>query len=202
MSRDRPDVVGFVETLRPGAIGPMELRNRVVLPAMDMNLCDDGEITDAEIAHYARRAAGGTGLIITGSGAVAFPLGAQSLRQPGLSDDRFVPGLRRLADAVHAEGARLCIQLTHHGKTARVDIAEGRPVPVPSLPERPLDLSALRDNTPDEVMAIAATTAGKTPEYRVADEDDLAILIDQFAEATRRVRDAGADAVEVHAAHG
>lgn len=198
----RSDVVGFVETLRPGRIGPMEVRNRVVLPAMDMNLCDDGVITDAEIAHYARRAAGGTGLIITGSGAVAFPVGAQSLRQPGLSDDRFVPGLRRLADAVHAEGARLCIQLTHHGKTARVDIAEGRPVPVPSLPGRPLDLSALRDNTPDEVMAIAATTAGKTPEYRVADEDDLAILIDQFAEATRRVREAGADAVEIHAAHG
>lgn len=198
----RRDVVGFVETLRPGRIGPMDVPNRVVLPAMDMNLCDDGEITDAEIAHYARRAAGGTGLIITGSGAVAFPVGAQSLRQPGLSDDRFIPGLRRLADAVHAEGARLCIQLTHHGKTARVDIAEGRPVPVPSVPERPLDLSALRDNTPDEVMAIAATTAGRTPEYRVADEDDLAILIDQFAEATRRVRDAGADAVEVHAAHG
>lgn len=200
--RERPDVVGFVETLRPGRLGPIELRNRIVLPAMDMNLCDDGEITDAEIAHYARRAAGGTAMVITGSGAIAFPVGAASLRQPGLSDDRFVAGLRRLADAVHREGSRLCIQLTHHGKTARVDIAADRPVLVPSEPDRALDLSALRDNTPDEVMAIAATTGGKTPRYHVADEDDLATLIDQFAAATTRAREAGADAVEVHAAHG
>lgn len=198
---DHHDVVGFTETLRPGRIGPLELRNRVLLPAMDMNLCDDGEITDGEIAHYARRAAGGAAMVITGSGAVAYPVGAASRHQPGLSDDRFVPGLRRLADAVHDAGSLLCIQLTHHGKTARIDIADGRELLVPSVPG-PMDLSALQDNTGDEVMALAAATEGKSPEYHVADEDDLAILVDQFAEATRRAREAGADAVEVHAAHG
>ena len=49
---------------------------------------------------------------------------------------------------------------------------------------------------------LLATTSGKLPTYREADEDDLAWLVNQFAEATRRVREAGADAVEIHAAHG
>src|SRR5690349_3201632 len=99
----------------------MTLSNRVVLPAMDMNVCVDGEIHQEEIDHYAARAAGGTGLIITGASAIAFPVGATSLKEPGLSDDRFIPGLKALADAVHAAGSKLCVQSTHHGKVARVD---------------------------------------------------------------------------------
>jgi len=192
----------FDHVLAPGRIGPLDLPNRVVMPAMDMNLCDDGAITDGEIAHYRTRAAGGTAMVITGSGAVAFPQGAASHRQPGLSDDRFVPGLARLVDAVNEVGGRICIQLCHHGKTARVDIAQGRPLLVPSVPEGTMDLSSLRDNTPDELGRLAATTGGKMPTYHEADDDDLLWLIDQFASATRRAREAGADAVEVHAAHG
>src|SRR3546814_2677469 len=84
---------------------------------MDMNHCDDGVITDTEIAHYAARARGGAAMIITGSGAVAFPVGAASRKQPGLSDDRFIPGLARLADAVHEAGSLLCVQMSHHGKS-------------------------------------------------------------------------------------
>jgi 2,4-dienoyl-CoA reductase-like NADH-dependent reductase (Old Yellow Enzyme family) len=195
-------VPSFDHVLRPGRIGPIELRNRIVLPAMDMNLCDHGMITDGEIAHYERRAAGGAALVITGSGAVAYPVGAASRHQPGLSDDRFVPGLTRLADAVHRAGSLLCIQLTHHGKTARVDMADGRPLLVPSVPEERLDLSALRDNTAEELAGLAAATEGKGPTYRQADEDDLAWVIDAFAAAARRSVAAGADAVEIHAAHG
>ena len=63
---------------QPGALGPLRLRNRIVMPAMDMNLCEEGAITDAEIAHYVRRAEGGTAMLITGSAAVAFPVGAAS----------------------------------------------------------------------------------------------------------------------------
>jgi 2,4-dienoyl-CoA reductase-like NADH-dependent reductase (Old Yellow Enzyme family) len=192
----------FEHLLRPGRIGPLRLSSRIVMPAMDMNHCDDGVITDAEIAHYRARAAGGAALVITGSGAISFPIGAASRKQPGLSDDRFVPGVARLADAVHGAGSLLCVQLTHHGKTARVDIAGDRPVLVPSCPVGKPDLSALRDNTPDELVRLAAATGGKLPAYREADKDDIAWLIGEFAAAARRVRDAGADAVEVHAAHG
>lgn len=200
--RLRSPATGFDHVLSSARIGPLELSNRIILPAMDMNLCDDGVITEAEIAHYVTRAAGGTAMVITGSGAVAFPVGAASHEQPGLSDDRFVAGIGRLADAVHGAGGLLCIQLCHHGKTARVDIAEDRPLLVPSVPEGGLDMSALVDNTPDEIMKLAATTGGKAGTHHEATEDDISWAIGEFAEAARRVRDAGADAVEIHAAHG
>ena len=188
--------------LSTGRIAGLELSNRVFLPAMDMNLCVEGEISDGEIAHYTARAAGGTAMVITGTGAVAWPLGATSRHQPAFSDDRFIPGIRRLADSVHSVGGRLCMQLCHHGKTASVDTADGRPQLVPSLLEGGSDMSALRDNPMDELMRLATATQGKKATYKVADEDDLAWVVDQFAAAARRVKAAGVDAIEIHAAHG
>lgn len=172
------------------------------MPAMDMNVCHDGVIVEEDVAHYVARAAGGTGMIITSASAVAFPVGAASLKEPGLSEDRFIPGLRALADAVHEAGSLLCVQATHHGKVARVDTAAGRPLLVPSLPLAPPDLSSLRDNTPGELTKMAAVTGGRQATYHEATEDDLIWLIDQFAQAARRVMEAGADAIEIHCAHG
>ena len=193
----------FEHLLSPGTIGPMRLANRVVMPAMDMNLCDEGAIEEHDVAHYAARAAGGTGLVITSAAAVAYPVGATSRKEPGLSDDRFLPGLRALADAVHAAGAKLCVQATHHGKMSKVDTADGRPLFVPSMPIGERDMSALRDNTPTELGAMAtAVSEGKTPTFREATEEDIAWLVGQFAAAARRVQQAGADAIEIHAAHG
>lgn len=192
----------FQHLLSPGVIGPMALANRVVMPAMDMNVCEDGIISDRDIEHYAARAAGGTGLVITSACAVAFPVGAASTKEPGLSEDKYVPGLRRLADAVHAAGSKLCVQATHHGKIAKVDIQSDRPLLVPSVPFERRDMSALRDNTPAELAAMAATTSGKSATFHEATEDDIAWLIEQFASAARRVAEAGADAIEVHCAHG
>src|SRR3546814_9022916 len=95
-------------------------------------------------------------MIITGSGAVAFPVGAASRKQPGLSDDRFIPGLARLADAVHEAGSLLCVQMSHHGKSARVDIADDRPVLLPSAPKGRPDLSSLQrsDEHPSELQSL------------------------------------------------
>jgi 2,4-dienoyl-CoA reductase-like NADH-dependent reductase (Old Yellow Enzyme family)/thioredoxin reductase len=169
---------------------------------MDMNVCHDGVIVEEDVAHYVARAAGGTGMIITSASAVAFPVGAASLKEPGLSEDRFIPGLRALADAVHEAGSLLCVQATHHGKVARVDTAQGRSLLVPSLPQQQPDLSSLRDNTPEELTKMASVTGGKQPTYHEASEEDIAWLIESFAQAARRVMEAGADAIEVHCAHG
>ena len=192
----------FNALLAPGRIAGLDLSNRVFLPAMDMNLCVEGEISDGEIAHYTARAAGGTAMVITGTGAVAWPVGATSRHQPAFSDDKFIPGIRRLADSIHAVGGTLCMQLCHHGKTASVDTADGRPQLVPSVLDAKPDLSALRDSPMSELMGLATATQGKKASYKVADEDDLAWVIDQFAQAARRVKEAGVDAIEIHAAHG
>ena len=192
----------FNALLAPGRIAGLDLSNRVFLPAMDMNLCVEGEISDGEIAHYTARAAGGTAMVITGTGAVAWPMGATSRHQPAFSDDKFIPGIKRLADSIHAVGGKLCMQLCHHGKTASVDTADGRPQLVPSLLDGKPDLSALRDCPMSELMGLATATQGKKTTYKIADEDDLAWVIDQFAQAARRVKQAGVDAIEIHAAHG
>ena len=67
-----------------GRIGPMETPNRIVLPAMDMNVSEHGEMEQTEIDHYVARTKGGAGLIITGACAIAFPHGAASMKQPAL----------------------------------------------------------------------------------------------------------------------
>lgn len=188
--------------LSPGRIGPMELANRVVLPAMDMNVCVDGEIEQADIDHYVARASGGTGLVITGASAVAFPVGATSTKEPGLSDDRFLPGLTALADAVHAAGSKLCVQSTHHGKVARIDTLNGRPLLVPSEPDYSVDMSALADNTGEELTRMGAVTAGRKPSHHEATAEDLAWLVETWADAATRVMRSGADAIEIHCAHG
>jgi 2,4-dienoyl-CoA reductase-like NADH-dependent reductase (Old Yellow Enzyme family)/NADPH-dependent 2,4-dienoyl-CoA reductase/sulfur reductase-like enzyme len=196
------DAVRFTRLLSPGRIGSLELRNRVVLPAMDMNLCDNGSVTAAEVDHYAARARGGTGLVITGTGAVAWPHGAASMHQPAFSDDAYIPGMARLAEAVHAEGGRVAMQLCHHGKVSTVDMAAGRPVLVPSVPVPAMDLSTLTECSPDELMALATASGGRAPQYQEATEEDLAWVVQAFADAARRVVAAGIDAIEVHAAHG
>ncbi|WP_244928831.1 FAD-dependent oxidoreductase [Nocardioides sp. W7] len=200
--RTRRTGQSFSHLLAPGRIGPITLPNRVIMPAMDMNVCHDGVIVDEDIEHYVARAAGGTGMIITSASAVAFPIGATSMKEPGLSDDKFIPGLKALADAVHDAGSLLCVQATHHGKVARVDTANGRPLLVPSEPNEPRDLSSLRDNTPDELAKMGSVTKGMPTTYKEATEEDIAWVIDQFAQAARRVMEAGADAFEIHCAHG
>ncbi len=169
---------------------------------MDMNHCDEGHITSAEVEHYSARAAGGCALVITGASAVSWPLGATSRKQPGLSDDSFLPGLRSLANGVHAAGGRVCVQLCHHGKTASVDSADGRAQLVPSTPPDRMDLRALADNPIDELMRLASASGGKAATYHSATADDLAWVVSQFADAAGRVQASGCDAVEIHGAHG
>ncbi|WP_455900983.1 oxidoreductase [Rhodococcus gordoniae] len=195
------DTRSYSHLLSAGTIGPITLDNRVVLAAMDMNLCEDGEIHQPDIDHFAARAAGGTGMIITGCCAVAYPLGCASEKEPGLSEDRFIPGLAALADAVHAAGSKLCVQMTHHGRVARIDTLEDRPMLVPSQPRPPSDMSAMIDCTPAELKKMAAIQGGKTSTYHEATHEDLAWLVRMFAEAAARVKAAGGDAVEIHCAH-
>ncbi|MGJ3404433.1 FAD-dependent oxidoreductase [Glutamicibacter sp. Je.9.36] len=192
----------FPHLMSEGRIGPMSTANRIVLPAMDMNVSEGGEIEQSEIDHYVARAAGGAGLVITGACAIAFPYGAASMKEPGLSDDKYIPGIKALADAIHAAGSKLCIQSTHHGKVARVDTANGRPVMAPNKPDYSYSMSALADCTPEELAKMGAATKGKQASYHEMAQEDIDWLIAAWADAAERVAKGGADAIEIHAAHG
>jgi 2,4-dienoyl-CoA reductase-like NADH-dependent reductase (Old Yellow Enzyme family)/NADPH-dependent 2,4-dienoyl-CoA reductase/sulfur reductase-like enzyme len=190
--------------LAPGRIGPVETRNCIVMPAMDQNTCDgDGLLTETTIDHYVQRARGGVGLVILETAAVAYPQGATSRNQPSLVDDRCLPGLRALAHSVHEHGTKVFVQMCHHGKTAGIDTIEGRPLWVPSLPmpkTNPMGLVA--DMTMDEMMKMGGRYAGHKATHHQPTTDELAWLVDQFADAAARVQAAGCDGVELHAAHG
>lgn len=188
----------------PGRIGSLELKNRLLQTAMGTNLANqDGTVSDDGIGFYAARAAGGTAMQIMGTVGVANPLGRLQVRQHAIANDSFIPGLKRLTDAVHAAGGRLCAQLNHGGLTSLYDMAAGRPVLVPSLPagggprgRKTLDQYML----PEELTAPKPQLTGM-PQFKEADEADIAWICRVFAEAAERAVQAGFDAIELHAGH-
>lgn len=188
--------------LSPGRIGTLELRNRIILSSMGTVLAeDDGTCGARIIAFNAARAKGGAALVNIGAVGVAYPAGLVMKNQVGISDDRFIPGLRDLARAVQAHGARIALQLQHGGPASTEDMIAGRPLLTASVPRGPA--SVLRDVLFDDEVADAAfghITAPVT--YREMDRHDIAAVIGLFAAAARRAVSAGVDAIELHAAHG
>ena len=190
--------------LSPGRIGPLATRNRIVMSPMGSNLAEaDGRIGERSIRYYEARARGGVGLIVVGVGAVAYPAGACIPRQVGLSDDAFLPGLVELARRVHSHGAKIAVQLQHSGKVATQDIRAGRPLWVPSMPElKAGDL--FHDLSPAEIAQATAyfRAEGAKLELHEMTADEINATVERFADAADRVRRAGFDGVEIHAAHG
>ena len=121
--------------LQPGTIAGLDIKNRIMLAAMGSNFAEpDGTCGERIQAYYEERARGGAGLLIMETATIAWPAGSTMPNMVGFSEDRFIPGLRQLADRVHRHGARIAAQLNHGGKVAQEDVAAGRPVLVPSIP--------------------------------------------------------------------
>ncbi len=160
-------------------IKTLELPNRAVMPPMGTNLGNaDGTVSEANLAYLKRRAKGGPGLIITEISAV-HPSGVAINSELGAYDDRFIPGLKKLADVAHAAGCKVALQLHHAGRESLYLLKEGKaiaPSPIRSL------------------------VFGLTP--REITRDEIQEIIAAFGAAAFRARQAGFDAVEVHGAHG
>ena len=101
--------------LSPLTVGPVELQNRIVSTAHQTTLVREHLPTDDFLAYHEARAAGGTGLIVLEAAAV-HPSGLLTDKTLGVFDDVAVPALARVADAVHAHGTRLFVQLFHGGR--------------------------------------------------------------------------------------
>ncbi|MDQ7778759.1 MAG: NADH:flavin oxidoreductase [Planctomycetota bacterium] len=169
-----PGKATLFETVK---VGKLELRNRLVRSATAERAADaDGNVTDQMVAIYRNLAAGGVGVIISGHAFVR-PDGRLGDTMMGIYRDEQVKGIARLAETAHEHGAKLVVQINHAGLKAQ----PGVPVPLgPSVPQR-------------------WRGEGKPREMNT---DDIAAVVKAFGEAARRVREGGADGVQVHAAHG
>ncbi|WP_395397666.1 FAD-dependent oxidoreductase [Novosphingobium sp. BL-8A] len=193
-------MTSYPHLLSPLRIGTMEIRNRIAVTAMGVSLSeDDGTVGERLIAYHEEQARGGAGLIISGVTGVAWPVGAVSMGQTAISDDRFIPGLRKLTDRIHAQGAKIAAQLHHGGLVANYSHARwGHPLWAPAYPKPP------KANFTDYfLMEELAPLAGmKMPEIKLLEQEDLDLAVSQFAAAARRAKEAGFDGVEIHAGHG
>jgi 2,4-dienoyl-CoA reductase-like NADH-dependent reductase (Old Yellow Enzyme family)/thioredoxin reductase len=169
----------FEMLFSPIKIGTMEVKNRIVMPAMATSLADkEGRFTEELIAYYAERAEGGAGYI-TVEHTCVHPSGKAHERMLCLHDHQYMEGFAALAESVHQHGTKLVIQLNHAGRQTLSTITGEQivapsAVPCPILKEVPKALSV----------------------------EEIALLVETFSEAALLAKEAGCDGVEFHMAHG
>lgn len=172
----------------PFQLGPYELANRVVMAPMTRSRAGKGNVpTELMAEYYAQRA--GAGLIVS-EGSQVSPQGVGYPDTPGIHTDAQVEGWRRITDAVHAKGGRIFLQLWHVGRVSHPSLQPGG-----ALPVAPSAIGA-----PGELYTGQGTKPFVTP--RALETDEIAGVVEQFAEGARRAYAAGFDGVELHGANG
>jgi len=174
----------FAPLFEPLPVGPATAPNRIMHAPMSVCYGDEaGFVTRPQVEHYARRARGGAGTVITENFAVS-DTGRQMPKQTVVSSAAHVPGLAELAGAVKANGALAMVQLVHAGRYAGPwDVYHHARRLAPSAV--PFELTAGRIVTPHEI----------TPE-------EIAAAIEEFGRAAELCEQAGFDGVDVHGAQG
>lgn len=161
----------------PIRIGETVVKNRIFMPPLSTNLGDKGYVTDELVEHYKARAKGGVGLFVTEVVTVE-PTYVYLPGDMSIHDDSFIPGWKKLVEGVHEYGAKILPQLFHPAYMA---------FPLPGTP---------RLIAPSFVGPYYAKEAP-----RPVTKEELKVIISQFADAAYRAKQAGADGVEIHAAH-
>ncbi len=194
----------FEHLLKPGKIGSLELKNRILMAPMGSNMAEStGHCGERIQAFYEARAKGGAGMLTMGVGSIAYPAGTAEPYQVGISSDDFIPGLKQLTDRVHKHGAKIAIQLQHAGKTSVRDLAEGRELWVPSMPPA-ANTDMFAALTQSELGRFISSSKGREKggvRIRVMEKDDIQQMVRWFADAAERAQKAGFDGVEIHAGH-
>lgn len=161
----------------PIQIGKTTVKNRIFMPPLSTNLADKGYVTDALVEHYSNRAKGGVGLIVTEVTTVE-PVYTYLPGDMSIYDDTYIPGWKKLVDAVHQYDTKILSQLFHPAYMA---------FPLPGTPQ----LIA-----PSNVGPYYAKSAP-----RPVTIEELHTIVRQFGEAANRFQQAGGDGVEIQAAH-
>jgi 2,4-dienoyl-CoA reductase-like NADH-dependent reductase (Old Yellow Enzyme family) len=164
----------------PMKLGDMEVENRFVHSATYECMAQEtGEVTDELVKRYRTLAKGEVGLVIPGY-LYVHPLGRAAKYQTGIHGDYMIPGLRRMVDAVHQEGGKIAFQLVHAGRQTTKDLIGQTPMGPSSKGRDPINFFKPKEMSEDEIQK----------------------AIKAFGKAAKRAVEAGADGVQIHAAHG
>ena len=164
----------FDHLFSPYSVRGLELKSRVVMPAMGTRFCDERHVTQRLVDYHVVRAAGGSALNIVEVTSVHTPSAPSMFLS--LAEDSFVEEHRRLVDAIHAVGGKAGVQLWQGSIAVGMDPAAQMLVP---------------SDTP---LAPGFTLPGMT-------RKQIAEIVAAYGEAARRAREAGYDCVEFHCAH-
>lgn len=168
------------------SIGTMELRNRIIMPPVSTNFASEGFVTDTMKNYYAARAKGGVGMIIVEDAIIDSTLGRHTINDLHVDDDEFLPGLTQLANSIKEHGSRAVLHLNHAGRRA------GR------------TRNGYLYLTDGRIPVAPSSLAWPSTGYVVPREltiDEIEELIDKFAIAALRAKEAGFDGVGIHCTH-
>lgn len=169
----------YEKLFQPARIGSLEIKSRLIMPAMNSHYADDGHyFTDQALHYYGERALGGFGLLITeflcvSEEGLAYPM------QAAIYDDCFIPSLSRLTKRIHDNGSKIFAQLHHAGRVQGKGSTSLMAVGAGSIPDK----------------------VNRIPVHEL-DEAEISELEQKFIDAAVRAKKAGFDGVEVHGAHG
>ena len=171
----------FNNVFSKGKIGNIEVKNRVVMPAMGVGLSNsDGTPSDKMIGYYEERAKGGVGLIITEITRVNDEHGVGEIHQLCVTKDEHIEPLKKFAHTIHKHGTKVFAQLHHPGRQTFSGMIGGQPVVAPS----PIKCGVCQQET------------------RALTTEEIKSLVKDFVKGAQRVKAAGIDGVELHGAHG
>lgn len=159
-------------------IGSLDLKNRIVMPPMVMYKAVNGEANDFHFTHYGARAIGGVGLIVVEATAVE-DIGRITDNDLGIWDDKHIESHARINELCHRFGAKTALQLAHAGRK-----------------------SIVTDSEPIAPSALIFADDGVFRIPREMEWGDIQTVRQAFVKAAMRAKEAGYDAVEIHAAHG
>ncbi|MFP1645371.1 alkene reductase [Pontitalea aquivivens] len=177
------------ELFDPVTLGGLALRNRIVMSPMTRSRAGAGDVpTDLHVEYYRQRAS--AGLIVT-EGVQPSPAGKGYCRTPGIYSPDQIAGWRRVAEAVHAAGGLIVVQLMHCGRiAARINKADDSDIVAPS---------AIRANA-----KIFTDQSGLVPmdEPHALSTEEVGLVVEEYRQAAINARTAGLDGVELHCSSG
>ena len=166
---------------QPITLGPLSLKNRIVMAPMTRTFSPGGVPNDLVVAYYERRAENEVGLIITEGTTVGHKAANGYPRVPAIHGEAALAGWKKVVDAVHAKGGKIAPQLWHVGSVRKEGVE-----PDPAVP----------GHSPSGLFM-----PGK-PNGIAMSQQDIDDVVEAFAQAAADAKEVGFDAIEVHGAHG